>query len=84
MVVVINEPAGQDYYGGLVSAPVFHNVMEGALRLMDVPPDNIAAWYETKKPTAPVVVAAPIATAIAPVAIEKEIAPDVIVPGAQP
>ena len=24
--------------------PVFHNVMEGALRLMDVPPDDIDAW----------------------------------------
>ena len=32
------------YYGGLVSAPVFHNVMDGALRLMDVPPDDIDAW----------------------------------------
>ena len=25
-------------------APVFHNVMEGALRLMDVPPDDIETW----------------------------------------
>ena len=27
-----------------MSAPVFHNVMEGALRLMDVPPDDIETW----------------------------------------
>ena len=27
-----------------MSAPVFHNVMEGALRLMDVPPDDIDTW----------------------------------------
>ncbi|WP_267124739.1 peptidoglycan D,D-transpeptidase FtsI family protein, partial [Xanthomonas sacchari] len=40
-VIVINDPQGAKYYGGLVSAPVFHNVMEGALRLMDVPPDDI-------------------------------------------
>ncbi|MEO7251850.1 MAG: penicillin-binding transpeptidase domain-containing protein [Arenimonas sp.] len=45
MVVIINNPRGRDYYGGLVSAPVFHNVMEGALRLMDVPPDHVEQWY---------------------------------------
>ena len=44
MVVVINDPQAGTYYGGLVSAPVFHNVMEGALRLMDVPPDDIEPW----------------------------------------
>jgi cell division protein FtsI (penicillin-binding protein 3) len=54
MVVVINEPAGHDYYGGLVSAPVFHNVMEGALRMMDVPPDNVAAWAKPVGTTASV------------------------------
>ena len=48
MVVVINNPRGRDYYGGLVSAPVFHNVMDGALRLMDVPPDHIEQWYAAK------------------------------------
>ena len=46
MVVVINEPdpSRRGYYGGSVSGPVFHNVMEGALRLMDVPPDDIDTW----------------------------------------
>ncbi|MGY8564215.1 peptidoglycan D,D-transpeptidase FtsI family protein [Stenotrophomonas rhizophila] len=43
-VIVINDPQAGKYYGGLVSAPVFHNVMEGALRLMDVPPDDIDSW----------------------------------------
>lgn len=43
-VIVINDPQGKAYYGGLVSAPVFHRVMEGALRLMDVPPDDIQSW----------------------------------------
>ena len=28
-----------------MAAPVFHRVMEGALRLMDVPPDDIQGWY---------------------------------------
>ena len=35
---------GAAYVGGLVSAPVFHNVMDGALRLMDVAPDDLDAW----------------------------------------
>lgn len=39
-VVVINDPAGAAYYGGLVSAPVFGRVVGGALRLMDIPPDS--------------------------------------------
>ncbi len=43
-VIVVNDPQGGTYYGGLVSAPVFHHVMEGALRLMDVPPDDIQSW----------------------------------------
>ncbi len=45
MVVVINDPdPAKVYVGGLVSAPVFHNVMDGALRLMDVAPDDLDAW----------------------------------------
>ncbi|MFD0739120.1 peptidoglycan D,D-transpeptidase FtsI family protein [Lysobacter koreensis] len=45
MVVAVNDPdPGKGYFGGLVSAPVFKNVMEGALRLMDVAPDDIDTW----------------------------------------
>jgi cell division protein FtsI (penicillin-binding protein 3) len=44
-VVVIDDPQKRSYYGGMVSAPVFARVMEGALRLLDVPPDNIGRWY---------------------------------------
>jgi len=43
-VVVISDSQEGGYYGGLVAAPVFHNVMDGALRLMDVPPDDIETW----------------------------------------
>jgi cell division protein FtsI (penicillin-binding protein 3) len=39
-VVAINDPSGGEYYGGLVAAPLFSTVMEGALRLMNVPPDD--------------------------------------------
>ena len=42
MVVVINEPKGDVYYGGTVAAPVFSKVMSGALRLMDIAPDDIS------------------------------------------
>ena len=45
MVVVVDDPDPvKGYFGGLVSAPVFKNVMEGALRLMDVAPDDIDTW----------------------------------------
>jgi cell division protein FtsI (penicillin-binding protein 3) len=40
-VVVIDEPSGGQYMGGHVAAPVFSSVMSGALRLMDVPPDDL-------------------------------------------
>ena len=40
-VVIIDEPKGDQYYGGLVAAPVFANVMAGALRLLDIPPDDL-------------------------------------------
>ena len=43
-VVVIHDPQGV-YFGALVSAPVFGKVMEGALRLLDVPPDDVQNWY---------------------------------------
>jgi cell division protein FtsI (penicillin-binding protein 3) len=40
-VVVIDEPQGDDYYGGEVAAPVFSRILSGALRLMAVPPDGL-------------------------------------------
>jgi len=39
IAVAIDEPAGRDYYGGSVAAPVFAHVMQGALRLLGVPHD---------------------------------------------
>jgi len=41
MVVVVDDPRGEHYYGGRVAAPVFRNVMAESLRLMNVPPDKI-------------------------------------------
>ncbi|HEY5603490.1 MAG TPA: penicillin-binding transpeptidase domain-containing protein [Gammaproteobacteria bacterium] len=45
MVVMVNEPRGEEYYGGAVAAPVFSKVMAGALRLMDVPPDDLPSLF---------------------------------------
>ena len=41
MVISVSDPLGVDYYGGLVAAPVFSSVMEGALRFRNVAPDAI-------------------------------------------
>jgi cell division protein FtsI (penicillin-binding protein 3) len=38
VVVVIDEPQGK-YYGGDIAAPVFANIVSGALRVLAVPPD---------------------------------------------
>ena len=43
MVVMIDEPQGSVYYGGLVAAPVFSAVMTGAMRLLNIDPDNLPA-----------------------------------------
>ncbi len=48
VAVMIDEPSGRDYYGGLVAAPVFSKVMAGALRFMALPPD--APFDQTSAP----------------------------------
>lgn len=39
LVVVINEPQGDQFYGGTVAGPVFSEVMKGALQILNVAPD---------------------------------------------
>ncbi|MEM1089600.1 MAG: penicillin-binding transpeptidase domain-containing protein, partial [Pseudomonadota bacterium] len=41
VVVSINDPSSEEYYGGQIAAPTFRAVMEGALRLLDIPPDDL-------------------------------------------
>ncbi|MGQ0429698.1 MAG: peptidoglycan D,D-transpeptidase FtsI family protein [Gammaproteobacteria bacterium] len=41
VVVMIDEPGGALYYGGDIAAPVFAQVVAGALRLMSVAPDDL-------------------------------------------
>ncbi|TCK02999.1 peptidoglycan D,D-transpeptidase FtsI family protein [Marinobacterium mangrovicola] len=46
MAVMIDNPKGQEYYGGAVAAPVFSRIATGALRLLNVPPDK---WPQPDK-----------------------------------
>jgi cell division protein FtsI (penicillin-binding protein 3) len=43
VVVFIDEPSGEFYYGGDVAAPVFSKVISESLRLMAVPPNYITS-----------------------------------------
>ncbi len=43
MAVMIDEPTQNGYYGGKVAAPVFQEVMENALRILDIAPDDLPA-----------------------------------------
>ncbi|HWU82422.1 MAG TPA: penicillin-binding protein 2 [Methylophilaceae bacterium] len=39
IAVMIDEPTTGSYYGGLVAAPVFSNIMSGTLRMLAIPQD---------------------------------------------
>ncbi len=40
LVVVVNEPQGDLYYGGSVAGPVFSEIMKGTLQILNVAPDE--------------------------------------------
>lgn len=40
-VVIVDDPKGEQYYGGEVAAPVFSRIMAESLRLLNVAPDNL-------------------------------------------
>nr|VFK51671.1 MAG: cell division protein FtsI (penicillin-binding protein 3) [Candidatus Kentron sp. TUN]VFK52309.1 MAG: cell division protein FtsI (penicillin-binding protein 3) [Candidatus Kentron sp. TUN]VFK52736.1 MAG: cell division protein FtsI (penicillin-binding protein 3) [Candidatus Kentron sp. TUN] len=40
VVVTVDEPSKDEYYGGQVAAPIFAKIMSGSLRLLGVPPDE--------------------------------------------
>ena len=42
-LVIIDDPSAAGYYGGVVSAPVFSRVMQGAARLLQIPPGGTEA-----------------------------------------
>lgn len=49
MVVMLNEPRNGEHFGGQVAAPVFSKVMTGALRILDIEPDNLKYVQSSKK-----------------------------------
>ena len=49
MIVMLNDPRDGKYFGGQVAAPVFSRVLSGALRLLDIPPDDLKFAELVKK-----------------------------------
>ncbi len=47
VVVMIDDPRGEKYYGGDVAAPVFSNTLAGALRLLNIQPDGFIETPES-------------------------------------
>ena len=58
-VVIINDPTGAAHYGGAVAAPVFGKIMPDALRLLNVPPDNLQLVSTTPSASTMVLAATP-------------------------
>ena len=47
-VVAIDEPNKEmGHYGGAVAAPVFSKVMEGTLRILNIPPDDLDSFNKS-------------------------------------
>ena len=40
-VVIVDDPRAGSHYGGAVAAPVFRKIISSALRILNIPPDNI-------------------------------------------
>jgi len=43
VIVVVNNLRGKTYYAGDVAAPIFKSITEGALRILNVKPDNVGS-----------------------------------------
>lgn len=52
VAIVIKEPRGHQHLGGVVAAPIFSKVMAGALRLLNITPDDLKTENETIKEAA--------------------------------
>jgi cell division protein FtsI (penicillin-binding protein 3) len=49
MAVMIDEPTQNGYYGGLVAAPVFRDVVSNALRILDISPDDLPTLVQRRE-----------------------------------
>ena len=43
VVTIVNEPKGEEHYGGQVAAPLFSKIVTGAMRILNIAPDDIPA-----------------------------------------
>ena len=50
VAVMIDEPSGNSYYGGLVAAPAFSSLMGNVLQLLAIPPDDPGSSAFAKPP----------------------------------
>jgi cell division protein FtsI (penicillin-binding protein 3) len=46
VAVVLHDPQGGQYYGGYTAGPIFARIMGEALRLLNIPPDNLDATQQ--------------------------------------
>jgi cell division protein FtsI (penicillin-binding protein 3) len=49
LAVVVNEPHGRSYYGGLVAAPAFRRIVERTLRYLRVTPEKSLEWVLSRE-----------------------------------
>ncbi len=49
VAVMINEPRVEHASGGRIAAPIFSKVMASALRILDIPPDNLPAEKQARR-----------------------------------
>jgi hypothetical protein len=79
IVVMIDEPGGNDHYGGKVAGPVFAQVASASLRYLGVPGDPIpppkVPGQPAAKPAKPA--PAPVVVAVAEADAPEPLAPDV-------
>jgi cell division protein FtsI (penicillin-binding protein 3) len=52
IAVVLHDPQGSQYYGGYTAGPIFAHIMGEALRLLNIPPDDLDSLKVTPASTA--------------------------------
>ena len=50
LVVMVNEPSRGAYFGGEVAAPIFSKIMGGALRILNIAPDDVPLQANSSDP----------------------------------
>ena len=48
-VVIVDEPSADAYYGGVIAAPVFKEIMTAALRILNESPDDLEQFADSEK-----------------------------------